>query len=111
MTDMSHSVMQLNIASPYRVTQWLLLAVSPQVGLINPDIIHFHGRSSHSLLLVTRGRSQGERGREQRGGRVNSVASHRAKAFPAPTKRSRSQLFISLFFLGLSKEPVSLQQL
>jgi len=50
-------------------------------------------------------------GRRQRGGCVNTTRSHRAKAFPVPTKKSRSQLFISLFFLGLSKEPVSLQQL
>ncbi|RMC05878.1 hypothetical protein DUI87_17421 [Hirundo rustica rustica] len=34
--------------------EWLLLAVSPQVGLINPDIIHFHGQRSHPLLLVNR---------------------------------------------------------
>lgn len=42
---------------------------------------------------------------------MSTASPHRAKAFPVPTKKSRSQLFISLFFLGLSKEPVSLQQL
>lgn len=51
-TDVSHRVTALYIASPCQPVEWLLLAVSPQVGLINPDIIHFHGQRSHSLLLV-----------------------------------------------------------
>lgn len=68
MTDTSHRVTELYIASPYWETRWLLLAVSPQVGLINPDIIHFRGQRSRSLPLVNSSGPQRERGQAAAGG-------------------------------------------
>lgn len=76
MIALSHRVTELYIASPYRPMEWLLLAVSPQVGLINPDIIHFHGQRSHSLLLVNRSSLGASAGGRRWGGCVNTSAPH-----------------------------------